>query len=138
MVVHRATNRRIASYAPALEPETSPIAPDCSGQNFYALDRGLRDLLALYLPAGLQAHLEPHFQRLGVLAGGRLDALARVADKNGPVLHPRKSACWTCLAERMNRNREVKALLDRATARRIAVSPLARHMLGIRSGRPVA
>jgi len=75
--------------APALEPETSPIAPDCSGQDFYALDRGLRDLLALYLPAGVQAHLEPHFQQLGVLAGGRLDALARVADKNGPVLHPR-------------------------------------------------
>ena len=31
----------------------------------------------------------PHFQRLGVLAGGRLDELARMADKNGPVLHPR-------------------------------------------------
>ena len=25
------------------------IAPDCTGQNFYALDRGLRDLLPLYL-----------------------------------------------------------------------------------------
>jgi oxazoline/thiazoline synthase len=51
----------------------------------------------------------------------------------GPVLRPGKSACWDCLAERMNRNREVKALLDRASARRVAVSPLARHMLG-RSG----
>ena len=25
------------------------IAPDCAGQNFYAIDRALRDLLPLYL-----------------------------------------------------------------------------------------
>jgi hypothetical protein len=75
------------AQAPAAAP--SPIAPDCSGQDFYALDRGLRELLALYLPAGVRAHLEPHFRRLGVLAGGRLDELARLADRNGPVLHPR-------------------------------------------------
>jgi len=75
--------------APALEPEASPIAPDCAGQDFYALDRGLRELLALYLPAPMHAELEPHFRRLGVLAGGRLDELARIADKNGPVLHAR-------------------------------------------------
>jgi acyl-CoA dehydrogenase len=74
---------------PAPESEASPIAPDCSGQDFYALDRGLRELLALYLPADVLAHLEPHFKRLGVLAGGRLDELARIADKNGPLLHPR-------------------------------------------------
>jgi oxazoline/thiazoline synthase len=48
----------------------------------------------------------------------------------GPVLSPGKSACWACLAERMKRNREVKALLDRGAARRVAASPLARHMLG--------
>ena len=30
----------------------------------------------------------------------------------------------------MNRNREVKALLDRGSARRIVASPLARDMLG--------
>jgi oxazoline/thiazoline synthase len=48
----------------------------------------------------------------------------------GPLLRPGESACWTCLAERMNRNREVKALLDRRSARRVAVSPLARDMLG--------
>jgi acyl-CoA dehydrogenase len=67
----------------------SPIAPDCAGQNFFAGDRGLRELLALYLPSAVRAHLEPHFHRLGTLAGGRLDELARVADKHGPVLHPR-------------------------------------------------
>jgi alkylation response protein AidB-like acyl-CoA dehydrogenase len=65
------------------------IAPDCAGQDFYALDRGLQQLLALYLPAGIRAHMQPHFDRLGVLAGGRLDELARIADRNGPVLHAR-------------------------------------------------
>jgi ribosomal protein S12 methylthiotransferase accessory factor len=48
----------------------------------------------------------------------------------GPVFSPgkdqSKSACWTCLAERMQRNREVKAFLDRKQARRVAASPLAR------------
>jgi oxazoline/thiazoline synthase len=48
----------------------------------------------------------------------------------GPVFSPGKSACWTCLAERMKRNREVRALLDRGDARCVAVSPLARHPLG--------
>ena len=48
----------------------------------------------------------------------------------GPVLNLGKSACWTCLSDRMARNREVKALLDRSSARRIATSPLARDMLG--------
>ncbi len=48
----------------------------------------------------------------------------------GPVFSPGKSACWTCLADRMKRNREIKALLDRRQARCVAVSPLARHTLG--------
>jgi oxazoline/thiazoline synthase len=48
----------------------------------------------------------------------------------GPVFSPGKSACWNCLAERMKRNREVKALLDRRHARCVAVSPLARDTFG--------
>src|SRR5262249_54722502 len=48
----------------------------------------------------------------------------------GPVFSPGKSACWTCLADRMKRNREVRALLDRGDARCVSVSPLARHALG--------
>ena len=48
----------------------------------------------------------------------------------GPVFSPGKSACWACLADRMKRNREVKALLDRRQARRVAVSPLARQPFG--------
>src|SRR5712672_3874780 len=65
------------------------IAPDCAGQNFYAVDRGLRDLLKLYLEPDDFRRLEPHFDRLGVLAGGRLDELARAADKHPPVLNAR-------------------------------------------------
>jgi acyl-CoA dehydrogenase len=65
------------------------IAPDCAGQNFYALDRGLRDLLPLYLMPEDFRRLEPHFDRLGGLAGGRLDELARLADKHPPILNPR-------------------------------------------------
>ncbi len=48
----------------------------------------------------------------------------------GPVFSPGKGPCWTCLAERMKRNREVKAMLDRRQARRVAVSPLAKDSLG--------
>jgi alkylation response protein AidB-like acyl-CoA dehydrogenase len=65
------------------------IAPDCAGLNFYAIDRGLRDLLSLYLSVDDFTRLEPHFDRLGRLAGGQLDELARMADHNPPVLHPR-------------------------------------------------
>src|ERR1700750_811568 len=73
----------------AREHGADHLAPDGAGQNFYAIDRGLRDLLPLYLAAGDFAKLEPHFDRLGALAGGRLDELARAADKHPPVLHPR-------------------------------------------------
>jgi oxazoline/thiazoline synthase len=48
----------------------------------------------------------------------------------GPILRPGEGACWTCLAERMKRNREVRALLDRRAAHCIAVSPLASQMVG--------
>jgi len=48
----------------------------------------------------------------------------------GPVFSPGKGPCWTCLAERMKRNREVRAMLDRRQARRVAASPLAKNSLG--------
>ena len=48
----------------------------------------------------------------------------------GPVLRPDDGPCWTCLAERMKRNREVRAMLDRRQARPVAVSPLARDPVG--------
>ncbi len=65
------------------------LAPDCAGLDFLALDRGLQDLLSLYLPEDVRSHLLPHYQRMGALAGGRLNALSIVADKHPPVLHAR-------------------------------------------------
>lgn len=65
------------------------IAPDCHGENFFDLDPSLQSLLKHYLPADLLAHMEPHYRRLGETAGGRLDNLARMADKRGPQLHAR-------------------------------------------------
>jgi acyl-CoA dehydrogenase len=57
--------------------------------NFYRADDAFRGLLDLYMEPALRAHLEPHLDRLGGLAGGRLDELADAADKHPPVLHPR-------------------------------------------------
>lgn len=65
------------------------VARDCSGMDFHAVDQGFRDLLGIYLPAGLREVLTPHYARLGVLAGGRLDELSRTADRHGPTLHQR-------------------------------------------------
>src|SRR5262249_1868718 len=48
----------------------------------------------------------------------------------GPVFRPGKSACWSCLAERMKRNREVKAFLDRKKSISVVTSPLARNTVG--------
>jgi acyl-CoA dehydrogenase len=65
------------------------VAPDCRGMNFYRVDRGLRDLLDLHMEPKLRAAMEPYLDRLGDLAGGRLDELAEIADKHPPVLHAR-------------------------------------------------
>ncbi len=65
------------------------IAPDIHGQNFYAVDRQFQDLLSIYLEPGLRGHMAPHFERLGALAGNRLDELAQIADRHPPVLQPR-------------------------------------------------
>ncbi|RDI28705.1 alkylation response protein AidB-like acyl-CoA dehydrogenase [Pseudacidovorax intermedius] len=72
-------------------PDTRPPAaaaaiPDRHGQNLYTTDAELQRLLALYLPAPLLAHLQPHLHRLGALAGGPLDTLAATADQNPPTL----------------------------------------------------
>lgn len=80
-------------------------------------------------------YLEPHLAELN---------RQRVADKTpwllvqpsgvfplvGPVLNPGESACWTCLFDRMIRNREIKGFLDRGGAQPVAVSPLARDVFG--------
>jgi ribosomal protein S12 methylthiotransferase accessory factor len=48
----------------------------------------------------------------------------------GPVFKPGESACWTCLFDRMIRNREIKGFLERGPAHTVAVSPLARNVFG--------
>ena len=71
-------------------PATAPHpVPDAHGRNLYNTDPDLARLLPLYLPAALCAHLQPHLQRLGGLAGGVLDSLAQTADKHPPTLEHR-------------------------------------------------
>jgi oxazoline/thiazoline synthase len=48
----------------------------------------------------------------------------------GPVFNPDETACWTCLFDRMIRNREIKGFLERVPARPVAVSPLVRKTFG--------
>jgi hypothetical protein len=80
----------LRNLAPVANASSSDvIAPDCRGLNFWQIDRALRDLLALYLDEAALQHFTPHFERLGELAGGRLDELALQADKHPPLLHHR-------------------------------------------------
>lgn len=67
-------------------PTGAAAVPDSQGLNLYRADPWLAPLLGLYLPGDLLAHLGPYLDRMGALAGGRLDALAGIADRNGPVL----------------------------------------------------
>ena len=48
----------------------------------------------------------------------------------GPVFKPGESACWTCLHDRMIRNREIKGFLDRGAAQAVATSPLVSDSVG--------
>ncbi|WP_426421180.1 TOMM precursor leader peptide-binding protein [Bradyrhizobium genosp. A] len=48
----------------------------------------------------------------------------------GPVFKPGESACWTCLHDRMIRNREIKGFLDRGAAQAVAISPLVNDTVG--------
>ena len=66
--------------------------PDSRGLNLYTADSGFDPLLRLYLGHELHAHLRPHFERLGALAGSELDELALTADKNPPQLRSRTRA----------------------------------------------
>ena len=70
-------------------PLSNRVAPDTTGLNFFRADPSLHDLLCLYLSPALRAHVEPHFDRLGAMAGDELDRWARLADRHVPVLHQR-------------------------------------------------
>ncbi|MEZ5559794.1 MAG: acyl-CoA dehydrogenase family protein [Pseudomonadales bacterium] len=63
--------------------------PDQQGANLFSTDAELERLLGIYLPGDLLAHLRPRFERLGALAGGHLDELAGIADRNPPTLEQR-------------------------------------------------
>jgi alkylation response protein AidB-like acyl-CoA dehydrogenase len=71
-----------------IDASASP-SPESRGLDFYHSDRSLQALLGLYLAPGEFTHMQPHFERLGRLVGGRLDDLAREADKTPPRLEPR-------------------------------------------------
>ncbi|HUS95947.1 MAG TPA: acyl-CoA dehydrogenase family protein, partial [Hyphomicrobiaceae bacterium] len=67
------------------------IAGDCQGLNFFAIDKSLQSLLSLYMDDAIRTHMQPHFERLGGIAGSRLDDLARTADRHAPLLHSRNA-----------------------------------------------
>lgn len=72
-----------------LETLEDKVAPDIRGANFFEIDPDIDALSALYLPEDLRAHLRPRYHQMGEIAGGELDELASVADRNPPILHPR-------------------------------------------------
>ena len=70
-------------------PSGAAAVPDSAGENLWRNDPASARLLPLYLPADLLAVLLPRLDRLGALAGGELDRLAGVADRNPPALRHR-------------------------------------------------
>ncbi|MET4698641.1 acyl-CoA dehydrogenase [Constrictibacter sp. MBR-5] len=82
--------RRLTPGPVAHRPTNSDrLAPDCHGLDFFEIDTSLRSLMPLYMPADLHAHMLPHYRRLGRIAGGRLDELARICDRHAPTLRVR-------------------------------------------------
>lgn len=89
--------RRTADNASEAASQTAPakslaighIAPDCAGMNFYDIDWSLQTSLRLNMEPETYRHFESYFRQLGEVAGGRLDSLARLVDRNPPVLEHR-------------------------------------------------
>src|SRR6476661_10093141 len=77
------------NIAPCKSPSTASPAPESRGLDFYASDPSLKGMLQIYVSAAERQQLEPHLERLGRLVGGRLDDLAREADKTPPRLEAR-------------------------------------------------
>lgn len=69
--------------------EPANNVPDSRGQNSYRADPAFAALLKIYLPETLRPALEPQLDRMGALAGDRLERLALTADRNPPILHLR-------------------------------------------------
>ena len=83
------TLKPVDATAHPAPPAGAEAVPDAYGLNLFRADPWMAPLLGLYMPADLKAHMEPHLDRLGALAGGRLDTLAGTADRNPPVLRTR-------------------------------------------------
>lgn len=77
------------SLAPSASAALALAVPDRRGNNLYTSDPGFAELLSVYLPPDLLAHLTPTLTHLGALAGGTLDDLAITADQNPPTLQHR-------------------------------------------------
>lgn len=63
--------------------------PDSRGLCLFDADPDLWRLMQVYLDAENRALVRPHLERMGALAGGRLEELALTADKNPPELRIR-------------------------------------------------
>jgi bacteriocin biosynthesis cyclodehydratase domain-containing protein len=93
--------------------------------------KGAADLTVVLVNDYLEAKLiETNQRHLSDASPWLLVQLSGIFPLVGPVFAPGQSACWTCLAHRMQRNREVKTLLDWRQARCVAPSPLARKGFG--------
>jgi oxazoline/thiazoline synthase len=89
------------------------------------------DLTVMLVNDYLDEHLaEANRQHLSKRTPWLLVQPAGIAPLVGPVFRPGRGACWRCLADRMARNREVKAMLDRRDARCVATSALAEQPVG--------
>jgi acyl-CoA dehydrogenase len=82
--------------ASMIDPDPGEAIPDSSGINLYRADSDAAALFAHYLPDALFRHLEPTFDYLGGLAGGRLDQLAGIADHSPPTLSVRRRTGEDC------------------------------------------
>jgi alkylation response protein AidB-like acyl-CoA dehydrogenase len=75
-----------------MTPPSSPVTPaqdampTTRGLNFYREDRNFQVLCESVMDAETLARAAPHLTALGEIAGGELDELAAVADRNPPTL----------------------------------------------------
>ena len=87
--LHLATPAKSRFEAELAKPDYGHIAPDCAGLNFYAIDHSFQASLKVNLDPAALNHFEPLLKKLGAVAGNELDTLARLVDRNPPVLAPR-------------------------------------------------
>ncbi len=87
--LHLATAAKSRFEAEPAKPDNGHIAPDCAGLNFYQIDPSFKASLRVNMDAAALKHFEPVLQKLGAVAGNELDTLARLVDRNPPVLEPR-------------------------------------------------